>query len=396
MADLIISGTTSGPCACCGSAPCHCALLLPLDGSVYEDYATAAAALAAGAACLAYFPAGGTNTASDATPDTLVVVGDAPAAAMACWASINLKSGSTLSVDWSALSVTGGTGNYTFTFRCFSCNGGTMLDEYIVSAASPPSPHTLAISTEDEFLVYADVSRSGATQIGATVTFSSDDILTVNPVLAAWDDSGSTRILEACPQFFIPPSFDAPAFANATVAQDFLDGDLVSACIGAILLGATAAPPVTNYLATDGGTSFTQYLESTALTQFVAGPVCCLNLLGGSTLAAVFSSTRTDTSVPFTLNGSPGFLLFGIYDRDWQELASDIITPWSSSGTLHLTVPYTGKFYLVTAVNFGASLFTYTTTMTAVISCDDVFSANLLTALYVNGANCPSLLPCEP
>lgn len=396
MTDKIITFTSADPCACCGSAPCHCALLLPLAGSTYADYATAAAALAAGAACLAYFPAGGTNTASAATPDTLVVVGNAPAALMEFWASINLKSGSTLSVDWSALSVTGGTGDYTFTFRCLSCNGGTMLEEYIVSAAAAPAPHTLAISTEDEFIVYASVSRSGATQIGATVTFSSDNTLTVNPVLAAWDDSGSTRILEACPQFIVPPSFDVAAFPNATVAQNFLDSNLVSACIGAVLLGNTASPPVTNYLATDGGTSFTQYLESTALTQFVAGPVCCLNLIGGSALTAVFSSTRTDTSLPFTLAGSPGYLLFTIFDRDWQELASDIITPWSGSGTLHLTVPYTGKFYLSTVVNFGQSLFTYTTTMSAVITCGDVFSANSLTALYANGANCPSRLPCVP
>ncbi len=365
---------------CCTPAPadCSCALLIPPANdfvtSPYADYSTAETAIADQvASCIGYVrKTDGLLTSFTADPSvadqlTLVAVGnpdDAPSCQAVMWASLSMKAGSTMSV---AASV-GGTLADANT-NLYSCDG-TLLD------TQTGASQTFSISSDGEYLVECSVTSTtggfGGGSDTMTAVISSDDTLWVNPVIALWDDSGTTRQLWACPKLLLPPLTESTGdwYVDATAAATAIS-TLTNGCKGYI----ESTTNVSSFSAS-GTTSLT--LAET----LTAGAMSCPTVWGG--INAVDAATITST---ITVGAGTAGQTVTIYDDTGTQVETSGATtsPWTSAA-----LPYTGRYTVKIAMTSSGN----TTSMSAAITSSGTMSVNTVQARYDLGLVCAATDDC--
>jgi hypothetical protein len=152
------------------------------------------------------------------------------------------------------------------------------------------------------------------------VTVSADTTAVFNPVIAQWDDSGTTRLLEACPKMLLPILTESTGdwYADCATADSVLtDPTMVSNCVG-----YTESAPDT-FTATDGGTQLDLDAELTGTINPRLDLWGSVNLGDGDVLRVAFTITNAHSAA----------VVYGKLYDDTGTLA-ETINSTSSSGTM--------------------------------------------------------------
>lgn len=372
-----VKSNTCLPC-CTAASGCQCALLIPPafptpfippvnTDSPYASHSDAAGVIATQVAdCLVYFnlAAAGSVTSYSVdvtTPNVLIFYLDgnpdgAPGPQTEMWADFSANAGCVMSVS------VGFTGSFdAFLYTC----DGTLVEEQISIGGSPVSFAPLVSS--GEYIIFVVGDTTGSTTFQFTVSGSTTTIF--NPVIALWNDSGTTRQLPACPYLFTPPDYDGTWYASCADAASALSAE-VSNCVGHI-----SNPSDWNFTATNGGTSLT--LAGTPIgTPGVFGSQGCVNATAGGTI-----------SVSITALASAGAIIYGISIIDYTGTT---ILASSSASTLSFPVPYSGPFLVFIGVNSTSPDYLLS------VSCSitGITSVNPVQALWDDGLICPNRLNC--
>lgn len=371
---------------CCTPAPadCSCALLIPPFAAPYADYATALAVVDGSGAdekadCYAYIisTAGITSFSSDVTTaNHLILNGDGTIAAsepLTVWGSITGQAGDTLSIDWT---LPDGDGDSGFWYQVYSCDG-TLIEEggglgtsgTITLSATLPSDGVYYISVGSEL----DPTPPSPATFSVTADIYSDNpVLAPNPVIALWDDSGTTRKLWACPKLLLPPLTESTGdwYADATAAATAIS-TLTNGCKGYI----ESTTNVSSFSAS-GTTSLT--LAET----LTAGAMSCPTVWGG--INAVDAATITST---ITVGAGTAGQTVTIYDDTGTQVETSGATtsPWTSAA-----LPYTGRYTVKIAMTSSSN----TTSMSAAITSSGTMSVNTVQARYDLGLVCAATDDC--
>lgn len=403
---------------CVGVAPltCQCALLIPITyynsdflfSGVYDNVDTANNACANSVAnCVAYCLENtrrGTLTAFSANVATANVINvsvsmtaDANLGIYNLWAaSVNLNSGSTLSINCT-ISGSSNANLYTTTAWLYKCDN----NEVGVSAENVALPATIALpssgnvaSSGEYYLILR--SNTNETSVSSTVNYAvtCSNYLSANPVVSRFNDSGTTRLWEACPKLFVGPYYPTLVFENYSIASDYItDSTRIFNCVGYELSGAvkegTGTFSATDYGSSIGFSGTGTAVNYTSTYAIISAGTCGLMLRGGSQLSANYSysvSISPDTSEA----------QFGLSDAEGIEINSNFITS-PSSGTYNYTVPYSGKFYpsfLFAALKTNVANFSDSWTLT--YSSNAALDVVPMAAAYENNpnTNCYRILDC--
>lgn len=409
---------------CCTPPPvpqeCACALLIPPAPEASDPFshydAASSALIATVGDCLVYAipdihgdPFGTTQIIDTISADasilgTLVIheevsqLTEPPSPLM--WVSLNLKAGSVLTISWD-YSDNGSPGDIIGVGSLYRCLGESV--ENVFAGTSSGSLSFSPVTEEGEYLL-AFVIRNGATDnttASLDATISSDDTLTVNPVIALWDDGGTTRQLEACPRLTIPdPLSSVSAYADETEASTALD-DYTSNCVGFSAFPA-AIFDAYSFVATDGGTSISLVFSGSlvfpgAITTPQNALYGSVNAEGGETISFdwVFATSGNH-------GGPGGSVEFRVYDNEGVLVDSTtIFTSDSDSGTwVSVALPFSGRYTV-----FAQAVSNYVAigsgdiadiSLSLDVSSSGALTVNPIVALYANGDNCPSRLECNP
>lgn len=383
----------AGCLPCCGPnvpvVTCDCALYLPIaPGSPYADYATANNVIsnALEVSCFAYFYRSfGNVTATSTTvgPNYLLMgetFGSNSEAGM--YSSLSLNAG-TLSCDFVGTKVGGALGDTpSVSLVLYDCQGNTIDSDVLADTASGTLSVTVPSSNTYIALVFWGACVGvpcGWTAANANV-YAAD--LVPNPVIALWDDSGTTRQLEACPKMLLPPLTESTGtwYADETAAQDAID-DQTSNCVGYIeedhsgMFGA--------FTATDGGTSLE--LDGTG----DGAPSPTLNMWGSINVDSgdVVTATFIDGMGPDPGSVSTEFLLY-----DYEGSLLETIGP-GASPLAFSAVPYTGR-YIVRSSSVASGVGVLYASCDVTFTSSGTLSVNPIQALWDSGLSCPSRLNC--
>lgn len=358
---------------CCTPAPadCSCALLIPPLASPYADYATAETAVDPAsfivADCLAYNERDITDKTSysasfDGTTLTIDGTWSSPVFGFLNFFSFSAKSGATISFN----STAGDLADWAI-YKC----DGTAID----GARGATMPITSDPLPDDgEYFAFFDPKDSGGVTgfTSATLTMTSSDVWTINPVIALWDDSGTTRSLWACPKLLLPPLTESTGdwYADATAAATAIS-TLTNGCKGYI----ESTTNVSSFSAS-GTTSLT--LAET----LTAGAMSCPTVWGG--INAVDAATITST---ITVGAGTAGQTVTIYDDTGTQVETSGATtsPWTSAA-----LPYTGRYTVKIAMTSSGN----TTSMSAAITSSGTMSVNTVQARYDLGLVCAATDDC--
>ncbi len=365
MADKVI--TSTGDCSACCEPPadCSCALLIPPLDVPYADYATAATAIADQTDnCIGYYSVGeslgGLTATFDGTTLGLTGIdgGGGLGSSVAMFASVSLLAGQVLSGAFTS----GGT---LTALALFKCGESSPVDSDSDSGASG----TLTVTAPDDGEYFIAINSSAFDSGSLTVAFSitCSGVFWVNPVIALWDDSGTTRQLEACPKMLLPPLTEAgwgwwADCANAALAISGQSAD----CL------VYNEYPYISMSAVDSGTG----VNLDAVMEMFNPPIMwvSLNLEAGETLTAAYTASVGAVSVT-------------IFDYEGNEVETLLgVSPLTSAA-----LPYTGR-YIVRAT--GAGDFPVGTTVSVDYTSSGAISANQIQSLYNIDLDCPARLNC--
>jgi len=375
MADKVI--TSTGDCSACCEPPadCSCALLIPpFEPWPYADYATAAAAIADQVSgCLGYFGPGGDggagNSISAAFDGTTISAdqdsafsGVVPSLSNTTYISVSALSSAVLSCVYTT--STDGT-PITVSVDLLDCSDGSSVDSD--SSASGSGTLTVTVPADGEYVLYFQITTDEPTYLNSTWDVTSSSAFWVNPVIALWDDSGTTRQLEACPKMLLPPLTEASGdwwtdCANAALAISGQSAD----CL------VYNEYPYISMSAVDSGTG----VNLDAVMEMFNPPIMwvSLNLEAGETLTAAYTASVGAVSVT-------------IFDYEGNEVETLLgVSPLTSAA-----LPYTGR-YIVRAT--GAGDFPVGTTVSVDYTSSGAISANQIQSLYNIALDCPARLNC--
>lgn len=199
--------------------------------------------------------------------------------------------------------------------------------------------------------------------------------MTVNPVIALWDDSGTTRKLWACPKLLLPPLTEASGDWYASCADAYTaltDPKLTSNCVGHVKDGPYVR--TTSFTATDGGSSLS-FAAVYSLPQGDTGTWWgSVNAEAGETLSAAFAGSGVTD------------IFFRIYDDTGTEI--DFVAS-SSSPAVSSPLPYTGR-YTIAILLAGSGI----STPSAALTSSGTMTVNEIQARYDKGLTCAGLLDC--
>lgn len=392
MADKIITFTSESPCACCGgTAPsnCDCVNKVPNDLGfspwLYPDFASVQASLAAFvASCAAWawelpedgLPAPTTFTADVSTPDALdlAITYAGGIVEILIVVGIAVEEHTSLTVVFTAARDG---------IEVISCSGQVRncSDEALVKSASADgSSGTFHLNNipAGQYFLELIAFASGEPMTSATFSVTADHTMLVLPVVGKWDDSGTTREVEACPRLQLPPLVEISDtwYADQTAAQAALD-DEVSNCVG------YAADPASyvSFAATDGGSSLTLAgVTGASQPEFAAWG--SINAADGATLSIAFTVAASA--------GTPSGQA-SIYDR----LGGLVETLSGASPLVSSALAYPGRYIIkvMAASNNPAAALT---TASFVITSSGAMTVNPVQALYDAGLICPARLECTP
>lgn len=368
------------PC-CTGSAPteCACALLIPSNlesrwGNIYGSYAAAAAFIANRTSnCIGYgeedFATPLTTFTADnfTTPGTLTLAGTstpATGAGMSMYSSLTVAAGN-LTI---AFTKSGGDA-LAFLYDCSM--GATVFSD---SGSSSPFVFT-GVPAGTYVLEVVVQGAGGITSTSGTFTITHSTTYVVNPVIALWDDSGTTRQLEACPKMLLPFQTEATGswYSSLASAQEQLLHYVSTGC-----LAFTDTRP----------TTFTASFAAGTFSLTAVGPGASpspVNTVfqGGFSLNAEAGETLTFT---YTLLPGVAAMVVRIYDYT----GTLIETLSGASPLVSSALPYTGRyFFQILAVATMADI-----ALSLAVTSSGSISANMVQILYDVGLDCPARLDC--
>ncbi len=338
----------------------------------YPSYSDAQGSIAADSAgCLIFYGGSGSGGIANSTFNgtTFHIDYSGPQANQFA-ASISVKSGAVISIPYT---VTTDGVDIVVGAQLYSCSDLTFITEDTLNTFSG----TLNLTVPADGIYFINIYFTAATTPGTSYDWVSDatcsDVWWINPVIALWDDSGTTRYLDACPKLFLPPLTESTGnwYVDATAAQTAID-DLTSNCVGY----TESLTNLTSFTATDGGSTLTlaQVLTVGATTSpAMWGSV---NGVGGATI-----------TVTATVGAGTAGLNVNIYDYTGTLVQASGATssPWVSSG-----LPYEGRYI----VNVSTTSTLTTVAMSAVISSSGALTVNDVQAMYDIGLECPGRLDC--
>jgi hypothetical protein len=344
---------------CCEQAPteCACALMLGAGGSPgsstpYASYEAALADLVFDIAtsngiavdCLAWFSRAGTTPSGSvttaATGFTLANVSECGTAYIAFTA-----------VAGTVLTIPDGI-DFLWLLKD-ACTGASIL--------GGPGNDEVTIPYDGIFIFQCEVS----TNTSWTVSSSAD--LYYLPIIAAWDDAGTTRYVDACSYWSVSEEIypEIPVFGTPTLAQAWLDlydgsyspmeesGPCPFDCLG---IARTQPGTLTNLSATvaSGTLSVTGDITRSATDILGEGPpaigmIFQFFMQAGEVLTIDWTA---DISGSSSLDGfTTPIIAATLVDESTGTPVSvdDDSDTWDSisgSGTLTITAPHTGKFVL--------------------------------------------------
>jgi len=393
MADYVTSTSLTGTCSCCGGeTPCECALLIPPFSSPYADYATAEGVVSDPlqvSNCIAYQAGDLTDlTSFGATFDATTFDADATWSTSVAlfgpvWISFSGKSGA-------VLTITNTSGATHLTVILYQCDG-TIVDSWLDS--------TSAIATSGlpaDGVYYFRITPTGGpppfttTFTSASFTVTSSDVWWINPVIAQWDDSGTTRKLWACPKLLLPPLTEISGdwYADCAAADAVLTSSAVSNCLGYV-----STPVVLDSFTATGDLDLSSETH-TAGADNQAGQTMwgCVNVVDGDTLSVDFDATETVT------NPNPGLanVSVDIYDGDGVSIYSNIFYfTGSTTDTASVSVPYTGRYTVSISISTrSGDAAGETAELDAQISSSGTITANEIQGIYDVGLDCGGRLNC--
>lgn len=402
--DITITSTTPGPCGCCGNvAPpvnCNCSLLIPVPagGSPFANYGAAANAIANFAgSCVGYLltpsMAPFSNFAADqsTTPNTLYMNADATLTGFGLWCSFNGDASTTLNV---AFNVSGIAVGPNVSYTLYEC-GGTAINTQAFTNGVSSGAFLYALPNTGEYVVTANYHGTLSVSAAMNIIVSAPNIA-FNPVVALWDDGGTTRPLDACPRMVLPPltEFSGFIYADLSEAEAVFASGNVSNCVGFVETDAPdgasfSATEISSGLELNGGAGGDMSFAPT-VTMYGS-----LNFASGETISVNWSCDQILDS--FVVGAT-------LYDYDAIELDSAITSTVNApidNGLFTFSAPYTGRYIIkcqVTGVTFadppgpdqGIAQANFSITGPTTNT-----HANPLLALYANGVKCPSRLECS-
>lgn len=364
------------PCDTCGPAStCECALVLPVFGLPPDvNYAAAAARLAFVGDCLcAGFgsanPAGGTVTADNSTPNTLIISADNTISvsppfslAISMYSSVTVSADAVLDISWNIPSRLSSGFNRIEIYQCSYNLGSDPIEFYDITANT--GSHSMAALPAGTYVIICSAQADvGFDHFQATFTISTTSTMVVNPAIAKWDDSGTTRNLEACPKTNIPDTFgEGDWYANETAAQTAIT-NYTSNCVG-------YCRNFISFTATDGGSSLTFAGERFG----GAGLVCwgSISLLAAGTITFTYSNS------------------LGGFSTVYADDGITVVASFSGAGP-HTTASLSpGKYYVNTNQNTDGSH----PAGNVIITSSASITVNPIQALYNRSVDCPARLDC--
>ncbi len=381
-----ITATLDGPCSCCGGGPVNapCALQMPgMDvfswGSQteYADYATALAAME-NASCFSF---GFSTVDLVATPFTGAFTSTFVNNELTVSASTN-PSGMPLNNFRFSQSITVDAGTLTITFSTsgldanevviFDAATGLQISDDFVSPAS--SPFTTALTTGTYVVMFLAYYPSPTTTTSFSFVATHSAMITVNPVILIYDDSGTTRQLWACPKLLLPPLTEAPPYNQyVDCAEAALQiATYTSDCVG--FQSPSTGIDNTLWSATDHGTSID--FNAPSSPGGLSDCWCSVNALASETINISYSGGTN-------LSG-------GIYDD-----TGTLIEPISDSGGAFVSSSLTANGrYTVNFNVFTPFPGTVTFPLDASVSSSGTMSSNPIQAMYDVGLSCSGRLNC--
>lgn len=313
--------------------------------------------------------------------------------------SITVPDATTLSIPWSGTMTTSPSDEQSNLYVCSCSTGEFVDDDNNMGTSGTLTAGPLAAGTYYLFMIFSGTASPPFNTI-ATYTVNVDTSMVVNPVIARWDDSGTTRILEACPKMIIPaPEWDGAWYADETAAQDAID-TLAVDCF------AFSPKDVFSFVDSESF-SGTTYSGSNSISE---EPVAfgyvwfSVNLVGGDTVTIQCDITGSGTSgcdpgnpsdcslaeAEITLYAPDGTVILSASDSNPGGL--------TASASDSITVPYSGK-YIARALAQAGSWDTASQSGgsgSASVTSDGDISANPIQALYATDPllGCPARLDC--
>lgn len=369
---------------CCTPAPadCPCALLIPPFAAPYADYATAAAAIADQVSgCLGYFLLGGDggagNSISAAFDGTTISAdqdsafsGGIPSLSNTTYISVSALSSAVLSCVYTT--STDGT-PITVSVDLLDCSDGSSVDSD--SSASGSGTLTVTVPADGEYVLYLQITTDEPTYLNSTWDVTSSSAFWVNPVIALWDDSSTTRSLWACPKLLLPPLTESTGdwYADCAAAADDIT-DFSSNCFGYFEPSAEVA----TFSANGGGSLNYDFVATTV----------------AANTGVMWGSFNADSGDIITVaqDGDPGGIFVQIYDYD-GVLVEDFSTSSGVNSVASSALPYTGRYTIKIQVIFPPPAAPFTSLNVDVTSSGSL-DPNSIQARYDLGLTCAGLLNC--
>lgn len=261
----------------------------------------------------------------------------------------------------------------SITATLYTCDGTPLEQQIATGEDADTGTFNFSIALDGEYIVKIETAgEDNSTTLSSDVLITSTDTLWVNPVIALWDDSGTTRKLWACPKLLLPPLTESTGdwYADATAAATAIS-TLTNGCKGYI----ESTTNVSSFSAS-GTTSLT--LAET----LTAGAMSCPTVWGG--INAVDAATITST---ITVGAGTAGQTVTIYDDTGTQVETSGATtsPWTSAA-----LPYTGRYTVKIAMTSSSN----TTSMSAAITSSGTMSVNTVQARYDLGLVCAATDDC--
>ncbi len=334
-----------------------------------------------------------TFTADNSTPGQLDievdVTGDPSdfATVISPVVSISVAEGVNLAISFST------TGADDVVAQLYRCDDLTTPVQTDFSPAPSGTLNLTAIPAGEYILVL--ISGGLPAPIVASFSIVADDTMVVNPVSVAYDDSGTTRFIEACPKLLIPFGTEASGdwYADSTAAQDAIDAG-ASNCVGFELVGLYV--PGTNFVATDGGSSLNIFGDIATADAGNNVMVGCVNAEKGETISIAYSITASGY---FAV--SSDIVAINVYDQDGvlfnQQFALFDASTGGTSGTFVTpSLPAAGKYtVLCSRSHLSGATGAGTVQDDFTITSSGALTVNPLQALFDRGVACPARLDCS-
>lgn len=363
---------------------CQCLFYFPFSATIFANYNVASAAISTQTNnCIAYVtPSQNVFVATQAAA-ALNVSSNTSAGYQHIWASITVGTNVALNIAFNSNAVAGNNlTSITTALNVYYCNGASFSSNTNTGAAGvaargyflPP----VITSAAQYYLEFYTLGFTGSTAVNSVWALSSNQNIVVNPAVALWDDSGTTRNLWACPKLLLPPLTENSGtwYASCSAANtDLTDALKVSNCVG-YYEETGSSPLLTSFTTTDGGTSLSfsgSYSASSSVFGYLWGGI---NAVGGQTISIAFTGGHHISA--------------DIYDDTGVSVES--LGP-STSTLTSSALPYTGRYTVRIFVNdtpFDPGF----TSASATITSSGTMSVNPVSAAWDSGLTCPSYLNC--